>query len=144
MLEALFVGRWKTLEDWKIRVSVLWLFPLVAFLGSAVLMFLEPGIVEQVIAGEVEGQKLSVELLLVGAVIDILGPLVMAFLSLTLRDSVNRWLNIVIGALYAVLEFVTLLEQAANPRGYAILLLIAAVVAPVLIVWFAWKSKKQG
>ena len=123
---------------------MLWLFPLVAFLASAVLMFLEPGVIEQVIAGEVEGQKLGLELLLVGAIIDILGPLVMAFLSLTLKDSVNRWLNIIVGAIYAVLEFITLLEQLVNPRGYSILLVIAAVVAPVLIVWYAWKSKKEG
>jgi len=132
------------LEDWKIKVSVLWLFPLMGFLASAVLMFLEPGVIEQVIAGEVEGQKLGPELLLAGAIIDILGPLVMAFLSLTLKDSVNRWLNIIVGAIYAVLEFITLLEQLVNPRGYSILLVIAAVVAPVLIVWYAWKSKKEG
>jgi len=100
--------------------------------------------VEQIIAGEVEGQELSVELLLMSAVIDILGPLVMAFLSLTLRDSVNRWLNIVVGGIYAVLEFVTLLEELANPKGYVMLMLIAAVVAPVLIVWYAWKSKRAG
>lgn len=132
------------MEDWKIKVSVLWLFPLMGFLASAVLMFLEPGVIEQVIAGEVEGQKLGVELLLMGAVIDILGPLVMAFLSLTLMGSMNRWLNIIVGGVYAVLEFITLLEELVNPKGYVVLMLIAAVVAPVLIVWYAWKSKKEG
>jgi len=131
-------------RNWRVKVAVLWLFPLMGFLASVVLMFLEPGVVEQIIAGEVEGQELSVELLLMSAVIDILGPLVMAFLSLTLRDSVNRWLNIVVGGIYAVLEFVTLLEELANPKGYVMLMLIAAVVAPVLIVWYAWKSKRAG
>jgi len=127
------------MEDVKIKISVLWLFPLVAFLASAVLMFLEPGVVEQIIAGEVEGKKLGTELLLAGAIIDVLGPLTMAFLSLTLKDSINRWANILVGMLYAVLEFITLLETLAHPEGYSILLLIAAVVAPVLIVWYAWK-----
>jgi len=131
-------------EDWKIKISVLWLFPLVAFLASAVLMFLEPGVLDQIIAGEVEGVKLGSELLLVGAVIDVLGPLAMSFLSLTLKGSINRWANILVGMLYAVLEFITLLEQLANPKGYAILMLIAAVVAPVLIVWYAWKSKQKA
>jgi hypothetical protein len=130
------------LEDWKIRVSVLWLFPLMGFLASMVLMFLEPGVIEQVIAGEVEGQKLGLELLLAGAVIDILGPLVMAFLSLTLKDSIDRWLNIIVGGIYAVLEFITLVEELAAPKGYVVVMLIAAVVAPVLIVWYAWKSKR--
>ncbi len=132
------------LEDWKIKIAILWLFPLVVFLASAVLMFMEPGIIEQIIAGEVEGKALSVELLLAGAVIDILGPLVMAFLSLTLKGSINRWLNIIVGGIYAVLGFITLLEQAANPKAYAIVLLVGAVVAPMLIVWYAWKSKQKA
>jgi len=108
-------------------------------------MFLEPGVIDQIIAGEVEGQKLGLELLLVGAIIDVLGPLVMAFLSLTLKDSINRWTNILVGTLYAVLEFITLLEEltVGTPTGYVILMLIAAVAAPVLIVWYAWKSKQE-
>jgi hypothetical protein len=132
------------MEDWKIKIAALWLFPLVAFVASAVLMFMEPGIIEQIIAGEVEGKALSVELLLAGAVIDILGPLVMAFLSLTLKGSINRWLNIIVGGIYAVLEFITLLEELVNPKGYVVLMLIAAVAAPVLIVWYAWKSKQKA
>lgn len=132
------------MDDWKIKVSVLWLFPLVAFLASAILMFLEPGVIEQIITGEVEGVELGVELLLVGAIIDVLGPLVMAFLSLALKNPVNRWLNIIVGVVYAVLEFITLVENLAHPRAYSILMLIAAVVAPVLIVWYAWRSKQTA
>jgi len=94
--------------------------------------------------GTIEGMQVGPELLLVGAVIDILGPLVMAFLSLTLKGSINRWLNIIVGGIYAVLEFITLLEELVNPKGYVVLMLIAAVVAPVLIVWYAWKSKQKA
>lgn len=133
------------LEDWKIRVSVLWLFPLMGFLASAVLLFMEPGImVELVEEGTIEGMQVVADLLLAGAAIDILGPLVMAFLSLTLKDSINRWLNIIVGGIYAVLEFITLVEELANPKGYMVLMLIAAVVAPILIVWYAWKSKRKA
>jgi len=133
------------LEDWKIKISVLWLFPLVAFLASAVLMFTEPGVLAELVEeGTIEGMQMGPELLLVGAIIDVLGPLVMAFLSLTLKDSINRWSNIVVGGVYAVLEFITLLEELARPAGYVILMLIAAIVAPALIVWYAWKSKHKA
>ncbi len=132
------------MEDWKIKIAVLWLFPLMAFLASALLMFMEPGVLAELIEeGTVEGKQVGTELLLAGAVIDILGPLVMAFLSLTLKGSINRWLNIIVGGIYAVLEFITLLEELANPQGYVVLMLIAAVVASVLIVWYAWKSKQK-
>ncbi len=123
---------------------MLWLFPLMAFLVSAVLLFMEPGVLAELIEeGTIEGMQVGPELLLVGAIIDILGPLVMAFLSLTLKGSINRWLNIIVGGIYAVLEFITLLEELVNPKGYVVLMLIAAVAAPVLIVWYAWKSKKE-
>jgi hypothetical protein len=137
----------ENLEDWKIKIAVLWLFPLMAFLASAVLLFMEPGVlVELVEEGTIEGMQVGPELLLGAAVIDILGPLVMAFLSLTLKGSINRWSNIIVGGIYAVLESITLLEEltVGTPTGYVILMLIAAVVALILIVWYAWKSKQKA
>jgi hypothetical protein len=134
------------MEDWKIKIAALWLFPLVAFSASALLMFMEPGVLAELIEeGTIEGKQVGTELLLAGAAIDILGPLVMAFLSLTLKGSINRWLNIIVGGIYAVLESITLLEEltGGTPTGYVILMLIAAVVALVLIVWYAWKSKQK-
>jgi len=132
------------LEDWKIKVSVLWLFPLMGFLASMVLMLTEPGILTELLEeGTIQGIQMSAELLLVGAIIDVLVPLVMAFLSLTLKDSINRWLNMLVGGIYAVLEFITLLEKLAAAKGYVVLMLIVAVVSLVLIVWYAWKSKQK-
>ena len=134
------------MEDWKIKIAVLWIFPLMAFLASAVLLFMEPGVFAELVEeGTIEGKQVGPELLLAGAAIDIFVPLVMAFLSLTLKGSINRWLNIIVGGIYAVLESITLLEEltAGTPSGYVILMLIAAVVALVLIVWYAWKSKQK-
>jgi len=87
---------------------------------------------------------MGAELLLAGAIIDVLVPLVMAFLSLTLKGSINRWLNILVGGVYAVLEFITLVEKLAAQKGYVVLMLVVAIVALVLIVWYAWKSKQKA
>jgi len=133
--------RYELLEDWKIKVSVLWLFPLLGFLASMVLMLTEPGMLEE---GTLQGIQMTAEVLLVGATIDVLVPLVMAFLSLTLKDSINRRLNMLVGGIYAVFEFITLVEKSAAAKGYVLLMLIAAIVALILIVWFAWKSKQKA
>jgi uncharacterized membrane protein YhaH (DUF805 family) len=133
------------LEDWKTKIAALWLFPLMAFLASAVLLFMEPGVLAELVEeGTIEGMQVGPELLVASAVIDILVPLVMVFLSLALKDSVNRWLNIVVGGVYAVLMVITLVEELVAPKGYVVLMLIAAVVASVLIVWYAWKSKPKA
>jgi hypothetical protein len=133
------------LEDWKIKIAALWLFPLMAFLASAVLLFMEPGVLAELVEeGTIEGMQVSPELLVASAVVDILFPLVMVFLSLALKDSLNRWLNIVVGGIYAVLMVITLAEELVAPKGYVVMMLIAAAVASVLIVWYAWKSKQKA
>jgi len=130
------------LEDWKIKISVLWLFYAVAFLVVMTLGVFEPGVIEQVMVGEIEGMKIGPELLLLLAVL-LLVPLVMAFLSLTLKDSTNRWTNIILGIVFTVFQLAELIEILAQPSAHAILMEISKVVAPALIVWYAWKSKQK-
>jgi len=132
------------LEDWKVRVSVLWLFYAVAFLVVMILASFEPGVLKQFLdTGEMEGMKIGPEILLLFAVL-LLVPLVMAFVSVTLRDSVNRWANIVVGIVFAGFQLVALIGTLAQPSAWAILMESSKVVAPALIVWYAWKSKQKA
>jgi hypothetical protein len=130
-------------EDWRIKISVLWLFYTVAFLAVLSLGAFEPGAIEQVMAGEIGGIKITPELLLTLAIL-ILVPLIMAFLSLTLKGSINRWANIVVGVVFVVLQLIALGEAVATPVAWEILMEISKVVAPALIVWYAWKSKQKA
>jgi len=122
---------------------VLWLFYAVAFLVVMTLGAFEPGVIEQIMAGEIEGMKIGPELLLLLAIL-LLVPLVMAFLSLTLKDSINRWTNIILGIVFTVFQLAELIETLAQPYAHAILMEISKVVAPALIVWYAWKSKQKA
>jgi len=67
-------------------------------------------------------------------------PLVMAVLSLTLRDKANRWTSIISGIFYAgfiLFELVMNVTTAAYP--YVLLMDTSAIVIAALIVWYAWK-----
>jgi Sec-independent protein secretion pathway component TatC len=128
-------------EDWKIKISVLWLFSAVAFLAHQILALLEQGVIAGIMAGEVEGMKIGPELILLFAVL-FLVPLIMAFLSLTLKDSINRWANIIMGAIFAAL-FIGVLMTVAKLSGET-LMTLSTVVALALIVWYAWKSKQKA
>ncbi len=57
------------MEDWKIKISVLWLFAAVAFLAHQILVLMEPGIIAQLMEGEAEGQKIGPELILFFAIL---------------------------------------------------------------------------
>ncbi|MFA6373369.1 MAG: DUF6326 family protein [Methanothrix sp.] len=142
-IQDITIRRQKVLEDWKIKISVLWLFASVAFLAHQILVLMEPGIIAQLMAGEAEGQKIGPELILFFA-ISMLVPLVMAFLSLTLKDSMDRWVNIILGTVFAALWFVGVVSAALSAYWGEALMTLSAVAASTLIVWYAWKSKQKA
>jgi hypothetical protein len=85
----------------------------------------------------------SPELLLILAIF-LWVPFVMAFLSVTLKNPINRWANIIMGIVWLGLGFTDLLWLSSHPAAFAILLWLTEVVAKVLIVWYAWKAKQKG
>jgi len=67
-------------------------------------------------------------------------PLVMAVLSLTLKDNANRLANIILGIFYAgfiLFELIMNITTVAYP--YVILMDTSAIVAAALIAWYAWR-----
>ncbi|MDH5375907.1 MAG: DUF6326 family protein [Candidatus Bathyarchaeota archaeon] len=127
----------------KIKLAALWLFLAVGFTAFVLLALMMPGGIEQIIAGEIEGMgPISEGLLLFFAVFWLI-PLTMAFLSLTLKDSANRWANIIVGIVWAAIGILDLGDTLS--RGWLTLALVAfsKTVAAALIVWYAWKWPKQ-
>jgi hypothetical protein len=131
-----------TSEDWRIKISVLWLFWTVAFLVSLVSALFEPGAIARITAGEMAGFQVTPELILLTTVM-MLVPLVMAFLSLTLKDSINRWANVVLGVTYTGICLFDWLGSLAEP-AHQILMHISRIMASALIVWYAWKSRQKA
>jgi len=122
---------------------VLWLIFEGASLAGAILGIFEPDLLQQFLTtGEIEGMKIGPELLLILA-IALLVPLVMAFLSLTLKNATNRWANIIVGIVYTGLGLTDLPTYLAKPSAHAILMWLSGLAATALIVWYAWKSKQK-
>jgi len=131
------------LEDWRIKISVLWLFKDLALLAALTLGSLEPGVLEEFLStGTISGIKIGPEVLLLFTIM-VLVPLMMAFLSLILNSSADRWSNITLGIVFTVLGLIDLAETAANPSAWAILIGLSEIAATMLIVWYAWKSKQK-
>jgi hypothetical protein len=129
------------LEDWKIRVAVLWLIDTGAALIAAVASLFEPNALQQFLAtGEFNGSMVTPEMEFFIAIL-MWVPFVMAFLSVTLKNPINRWTNITVGIVWLALGFVNVPNLMANPTAYGLLLWLTEDVAKVLIIWYAWKSK---
>jgi hypothetical protein len=126
----------KYLGDWRTKLSTLWLMNTFSMMSLVLLSLFESGDLTHIVP------PLAVDdwsLLLVSVVI--VANLAMAFLSQSLADHVNRWLNIAVGAVFSVAALVaTVLSLMENPSVLAINS-VTGFVWTVLVVWIAWKSK---
>jgi Family of unknown function (DUF6326) len=122
----------------RLKIAALWIAQL--FLGAYgdIFGFYKPGQIEEVMGGEISGMEITQAFLLAGAAY-IAIPSVMVFLSLVLRPSVNRWTNIALAILYAVLSVALAIGESA----YFLFLGIAESVLLLLIVWYAWRWPRQ-
>ena len=137
----------KILEDWKIKISVLWLVFECGAIATPILELYLPGFAEDLVAGLVGGSPITPELILVMAIGTLIPP-IMAFLSLVLKDSMNRWANTIVGLVFAgfaiALGPIAFLTQPSAYYAYAILIGIVQFIATALIIWYAWKSKQKA
>ena len=129
--------------DWRVRVSALWVVLAVSMVSAFVLFLVEPGALEDVMAGEVDGEKITEAMTLIFAGF-ILIPLAMAFLALVLPDTPNRWVNGVVAAIFVVMDAFDLIGHLSDGKfGGEALMMVATVVAGLLIVWYAWRSRVE-
>ncbi|MFC2023183.1 DUF6326 family protein [Chloroflexota bacterium] len=126
------------MEDVRIKLSALWVARMLTGLQGDELRFLEPGMMAQMVGGEVEGMQVTDALLLVSAIIMVL-PIVMVFLSLTLPYKASRWVNIVLAIFLFGFDLIGLPTYTS---AYAVLLIVVGLAFNVLTVWYAWKWPK--
>ena len=129
-------------SDLKARISILWILMAVALSAEAILMFIEPGNIEEMMTGVFEGSEINEGILFLLSLFWFI-PLWMAFLTRTLKDKTNRWVNIILGLVFVVLNLIHFADHVIEPHAYQLLLVGSTVVAAFLIFWHAWKWQIQ-
>jgi hypothetical protein len=115
--------------DRKVVLSMLWIFVVFNYLyADVVILIFRPGAYEAMAASISPAVALGATLLM-----EIL--LAMAFLARVLRDSVNRWANVVAGLLGTV--FVAVTVGRHSPPVYMALASIE-MLCTLFIMWYAW------
>ena len=105
---------------WKTIIAVLWIIEAVAMSVYMFLRFMEPGFIEGIISGQFGSSQISEGFLFYLAIFWFI-PWILAFLSLTLKDSVNRWTNFIMGILWAIALVYGLIHSAIGGGSAAIL-----------------------
>jgi hypothetical protein len=130
------------LEDIKLPVR----FKLFALWSSVMFFYIygdyfemyQPGKLQGMLSGKMVFGTISQGILLgMSALLAI--PSLMVFLSLVLPSRVNRWMNIVLGALYTMVMILAI-------RGawhFYVFYGVVEITLTSLIVWFAWTWPRQ-
>jgi hypothetical protein len=119
------------MEEIRIKLSALWIVLMLTYLLGDVLRIFAGDFKP----GEIEGVKAAQGLYL-GLAAFMLIPIVMVFLSLVLKQPVNRWANIIVPIVLFVFNLVGL---PTYPSAFDKFLIVVGLVWNVLTVWHAWK-----
>jgi len=129
----------KSIEDVKIKLAGLWTALMFCYAYADILAHMRSDIIQGIIAGELEGIQITQEMLLASAFLMLI-PILMIFLSLVLKPKANRWINIIIGIVYAAINLITMLTTGGAWVYYYVFAAVE-VVFTALIAWYAWKWK---
>lgn len=128
---------------WKLRITVLWIILAAGCSGAQILYILAPGVINNIIAGKFEGTEINASLLIVFSLFWLI-PLIMAFFTLVLKNTVNRYANAVLSLLfgiYIIFSVAIPLSMGQEFSGHLMLEAIGIMIA-FLIFWHAWKWPK--
>jgi len=123
----------------KIKLSALWVAVMFCYAYADILAHMRSDIIEEILAGGPGGIQITQETLFGSAILQVI-PIVMIFLSLTLKAKANRWANIILGMVYAVVALATII-MPAEVWYYYYVFAIVEVVLTARIAWYAWKWK---
>jgi hypothetical protein len=119
------------MENVRITLSALWIALMLTYLLGDVLRIFSGDFK----AGEIGGIQIT-QIMWLGLAIFLVIPIVMVFLSLTLKYPVIRWTHIIVAIIFFGFNLIGL---PTYPSAYDKFLIIVGLVFNVLTVWYAWK-----
>ena len=130
--------------SFRTRIAVLWVAVAVALSVSFLLYLYVPGALEEMLAGEIEGEVLD-EAVGSRLAMFVIIPLVMAAVTLLITDRANRYVNLIIGLTYGLYgSYVVTGEIVDGHFDGHILMTVVACVLGLLIAALALIALRQS
>ena len=125
----------------KLKLSALWVSVTLCYLYGDYFELYVPEKVEGLVSGSNLLDSPS-KLLTASVLLSI--PALMVFLSIVVKPAINRWLNIVFGALFtAIMVLIAIASFGAPWKAFYTFLAIVESMLTGLIVWYAIKWPRQ-
>lgn len=124
------------MEALKVKLSALWAARMLSGLQGDSTRLHDPEALKELVAGTT-AVRVTDELLLIMSLVFAI-PILMSFLSLTLRDQANRWANRGTGTFFVLFDLVFMV-LLAWPFSYETVWAVMYLVFTALVAWYAWK-----
>ncbi len=118
----------------KLKIAALWTSLMLCYVYGDYFGLYKPGKLQGMLDGRMGPLGQITQNVLLGTAVLMAIPAVMVYLSVALKPSVNRWVNIVLGAAYAAIMLITM----PGAWNFYLFLGIIEVALSLLIIWHAW------
>ena len=125
----------------RIILSALWVARMLSSLQGDTMRLSNPEVLKEFVAGTT---KVPItDAMLLGFSVILAVPILMSFLSLTLKYPTVRWANLIIGTFFVLFELYFLISFYLQDPAYEMFWGIAYLSFALLVVWYAWKWPKE-
>jgi hypothetical protein len=129
---------WRNIKvDIKARLSTLWIVVMINMAFADIIGLMIPGTLQKIMAGDAGSFQITQEIMLAFSIITEI-PIVMIFLSRVLKNKLNRWVNIIAGAI----TIVYIIAGGSANLSYYFFATIE-IVFLLLVIWYSWKWPRQ-
>lgn len=138
----------KSLIDYKInlkiKVASLWTALMFLYIYADYFRLMTPNKLEKMMNLQTPMGVTTPKLLVIFSVILII-PTLMIFLSIFLKPQLNKWLNIVISFLYAIISILIITSSIGNEwQMFFVIFNIIELIILVLIISLVWKWPRHN
>lgn len=122
----------------RVKLSALWAVLMFLYVYADVLSLFRPGQIDEIRQGMMGPLEVSQTTLLFASVIVII-PALMVFAPLVLKPKPNRWANLILGAVFTLVNIGNLVGESWI---YYILFGLLEITVTLLIVRYAWRWRE--
>ena len=126
--------------DMRKKLSLLWIFVMLNYIYADIMTLMDPSVLNELITGKVGGVQMTQEFMLMGAILMEI-PIAMVILSRILKYKVNRWANIIAGAIKTLAVGGSMF--VGTPAPYYVFFGTIEMATTLLIIWLAWNWKES-
>lgn len=123
----------------KFKIAALWASAMSCYIYGDFFWLYQPGKLESMLAGKIPPFGAVTQSVLLGTTVSMTIPAVMIFLSLWLKATWNRPVNMILGTLYSLFVLATMY----GAWSFYLFLGSVDIILTSLIVWYAWNWPLQ-